>query len=94
MSVNVVSFNVSSQALGKGDNSWLSVLAKHLAKAMTKLQRRMEADGRAMDAGGNKGNQAKADLQVAAKEYSLIVSAIDTVIKTVGQADTALARKN
>lgn len=91
---SVPSLGVHSHALGRGDSSWLSLIAKALAKAMGKLQHRMKADATLIDASGGKDNSAQTDLKVAAQEYALVVSSINTVLKTVGQANNALARKD
>ncbi|WP_426702957.1 hypothetical protein ACPPVV_08165 [Rhodanobacter sp. Col0626] len=78
------------------DGSWMAALAKALSKAMTSLQNRMVADGKAMDTGGKStsaGNDANTDLQVATQQYSLLVTAISTVMKSVGDADNTLVQK-
>lgn len=82
------------------DGSWLAVIAKALAKCMTQLQDRMVEDANQMsvgkdptDAEQKQANEAKADLQVAGQQYAQVVNALNTVIKTVGQADAVLARK-
>lgn len=78
------------------DNSWMAALAKALAKSMTTLQNRMVADGKAMDTGGKStsaGNNANTDLQVASQQYSLLVTAISTVMKAAGDANTTLVQK-
>jgi hypothetical protein len=86
----------SPPASGDADGSWMAALAKALSKAMTSLQNRMVADGKAMDTGGKStsaGNDANTDLQVASQQYSLLVTAIGTVMKSVGDADNTLVQK-
>lgn len=89
-----ISFSTPSSS--DGDNSWMAALAKALAKSMTSLQNRMVADGKAMDTGGKStsaGNNANTDLQVASQQYSLLVTAISTVMKAAGDANTTLVQK-
>lgn len=87
-----IAFNYSST--GAGDSSWMAALAKALAKVMTDLQKRMVKDGKEMSSKDKTtANNAKSDLQVASQEYGLVVNAINTVLKSVGEANSTLARK-
>ncbi|HEV2679956.1 MAG TPA: hypothetical protein VGV14_05615 [Rhodanobacter sp.] len=91
-STSPISFGTSSSA--SGDGSWMAQVAEALAKAMSKLQQRMMDDGKNMSSNDkNTSDNANADLQVATQEYSLIVTAISTVMKTIGEADNSLAQK-
>ncbi len=78
----------------RGDGSWMAKVAEALAKAMSKLMDRMYDDASKM-ASDNKetATQAKADFQVASQEYTMVVTAINSALKTLGEANTALARK-
>lgn len=89
---HVAPINVSSTS--QGDNSWMSKVAEALAKAMTKLMDRMYNDAKDMASDDkHTASEAKADFQVASQQYTMVVTAISTVLKTLGEANTSLARK-
>lgn len=105
VSTNPVSISYPSSY--KTDNSWLAVIAKALAKCMTELQRRMMHDADKMSKLQTKEshhklskqeqealNNAKTDLKVATQEYGMVVNSVNTVLQSIGQADTVLARSN
>lgn len=91
-SVQSPSLNALSNA-GSG-GSWMAAIAEALAKAMEKLQTKMETEAGNLSSSDKKtADKANTDLQVDAQMYTLVVNAVTTVLKTVGEADNSLAQK-
>jgi hypothetical protein len=74
--------------------SWLQVIADSMAKALDAKVQDMDSMAKALDKQGkNKSVKASTDLQVAGQEFSYLMNASSTVIKTIGEGLTGMARK-
>lgn len=79
---------------GKSGRSWLQVIADSMAEALDKKVQDMDKMAQALDKqGSNKSVKASTDLQVAGQEFSYLMNASSTVIKTIGEGLAAMARK-
>ncbi len=79
---------------GKG-GSWLQKIADAMAKVMDAKIEDMDKQARALDKQGDKKSiKASTDLQVAGQEFSYLMQTTSTVIKTMGEGLSAMARKS
>lgn len=79
---------------GRAGASWLQVIADSMAKALDAKVQDMDRMAQALDKQGkNKSVKASTDLQVAGQEFSYLMNASSTVIKTIGEGLTGMARK-
>lgn len=77
-----------------GKGSWLQKIADAMAKVLDKKINDMDKMAQALDKqGSNKSIKASTDLQVAGQEFSYLMSASSTVIKTIGEGLSSMARK-
>lgn len=77
-----------------GKRSWLQVIADSMAEALDKKVEDMDKMAKALDKqGSNKSVKASTDLQVAGQEFSYLMNASSTVIKTIGEGLSSMARK-
>lgn len=78
----------------KGKGSWLQAIADAMAKALDAKVEDMDRMSRALDKqGSNKSVKASTDLQVAGQEFSFLMNTASTVIKTIGEGLSGMARK-
>ncbi|PSJ43485.1 hypothetical protein [Allosphingosinicella deserti] len=78
----------------KAGASWLQVIADSMAQALDKKVEDMDKMAKALDKqGSNKSVSASTDLQVAGQEFSYLMNASSTVIKTIGEGLSGMARK-
>lgn len=78
---------------GKG-KSWLQVIADSMAEALDKKVDDMDQMAQALDKQGtNRSTKASTDLQVAGQEFSFLMNTASTVIKTIGEGLSGMARK-
>jgi flagellar hook-basal body complex protein FliE len=77
----------------KGAGSWLEALAAALGEAANKQAARVEELSSAVTGDGKDQPKAMTDLQAASQRLSFMMNAIDQVIKTIGEALSAAARK-
>lgn len=78
----------------KGSGSWLQAIADAMAQALDKKVEDMDKMAQALDKqGSNKSVKASTDLQVAGQEFSYLMNASSTVIKTIGEGLSGMARK-
>jgi hypothetical protein len=78
----------------KSGASWLQVIADSMAEALDKKVQDMDKMAKALDKqGSNKSVSASTDLQVAGQEFSYLMNASSTVIKTIGEGLSGMARK-
>lgn len=83
-----------SRKAGSGKRSWLQVIADSMAEALDKKVEDMDKMAKALDKqGSNKSVKASTDLQVAGQEFSYLMNASSTVIKTIGEGLSSMARK-
>ncbi|MBB5710916.1 hypothetical protein [Sphingomonas xinjiangensis] len=79
---------------GKNGRSWLQVIADSMADALDKKVQDMDTMAKALDKqGSNKSVRASTDLQVAGQEFSYLMNASSTVIKTIGEGLSGMSRK-
>lgn len=77
-----------------GGRSWLQVIADSMAQALDNKVKDMDRQAKALDKqGSNKSVKASTDLQVAGQEFSYLMNASSTVIKTIGEGLASMARK-
>ncbi|MGK6354136.1 hypothetical protein ACMGDH_02790 [Sphingomonas sp. DT-207] len=77
-----------------GKRSWLQVIADSMAEALDKKVEDMDKMAKALDKQGSKKSvKASTDLQVAGQEFSYLMNASSTVIKTIGEGLSSMARK-
>lgn len=95
----------SSNVKGKGGDSFLVAFAKALGKAMdTKMNKMMDISKnidketqKANDSDGKKQavtGEMSAELQALGQEVSMLSQAVANSIKSIGEANSTLARKN
>lgn len=76
----------------KGKGSWLQAIADALSKVLD--QKVQELDKLSRDLENNKQSvKASTDLQVAGQEFSYMMNTSSTVIKTIGEGLSGMARK-
>ncbi|PVX28355.1 hypothetical protein [Sphingomonas pokkalii] len=74
--------------------SWLQAIADSMAAEMDRKVQDMDKLARAMDKqGSNRSVKTNTDLQVAGQEFSLMMNTTGTVIKTIGEGLSGMARK-
>ncbi|MBO9623405.1 MAG: hypothetical protein J7500_11910 [Sphingomonas sp.] len=84
----------AKKAAAGGKRSWLQVIADSMAEALDKKVEDMDKMAQALDKqGSNKSVKASTDLQVAGQEFSYLMNASSTVIKTIGEGLSSMARK-
>lgn len=84
----------AKKAAAGGKRSWLQVIADSMAEALDKKVEDMDKMAKALDKqGSNKSVKASTDLQVAGQEFSYLMNASSTVIKTIGEGLSSMARK-
>lgn len=83
---------------GKAKGGWLYMIALTLGKAADKLGERIVEKSRtldaAIDAGDTSTTEINAKLQAMAQEMNMLMQAISTVIKTLGEGEASIARKS
>jgi biopolymer transport protein ExbB/TolQ len=78
----------------RGKGSWLQKIADSMAKVLDAKIQDMDKQAQALDKqGSNKSVKASTDLQVAGQEFSYLMGASSTVIKTIGEGLSSMARK-
>lgn len=78
----------------KGSGSWLQAIADAMAQALDKKVQDMDKMAQALDKQGSKKSvKASTDLQVAGQEFSYLMNASSTVIKTIGEGLSGMSRK-
>ncbi|WP_379553671.1 hypothetical protein [Qipengyuania sp. DGS5-3] len=83
----------SASRRGKG-RSWLQVIADSMAKVLDQKVEDMDRLAQKLDKQGkNKSVSLSTDLQVAGQEFSFLMNTTSTVIKTIGEGLSAMARK-
>lgn len=81
-------------ARGNGKGSWLQRIADAMASALDSKVEEMDKLSTAIDKQGtNKSTKTTTDLQVAAQEFSFLMSTASTVIKSLGEGLSTMARK-
>ncbi len=80
---------------GEGDGrSWLQVIADNMSRVLDAKVKEMDRLARALDdQGSNRSTKTANDLQVQTQEFSYIMQATSTVIKSIGEGLSAMARK-
>lgn len=74
--------------------SWLQAIADSMAQALDAKVQDMDKMAAALDKqGSNKSVKASTDLQVAGQEFSYLMNSSSTVIKTIGEGLSGMARK-
>lgn len=74
--------------------SWLQAIADSMSKEMDRKVEDMNQLSQAMDKqGSNRSVKSNTDLQVAAQEFSLLMNTSGTVIKSIGEGLSGMARK-
>jgi len=74
--------------------SWLQVIADNMSIALDSKVADMDRLARSLDKqGSNRSVKATNDLQVATQEFSYLMQATSTVIKSIGEGLSAMARK-
>lgn len=83
-----------SEARGKAGRSWLQAIADSLAVALDAKVKDMDTLAKSLDKqGSNRSVKSSTDLTVAGQEFSYLMSATSSVIKTIGEGLGAMARK-
>ncbi len=83
-----------SRSRGGKARSWLQVIADSMAAALDKKVEDMDKMAKALDKqGSNRSTKASTDLQVAGQEFSFLMNTASTVIKTIGEGLSGMARK-
>ena len=80
---------VHARAATQG-RSWLAAMMEGLNEQITSSFNEMKA---AADNVNKKDPSTMVDFQVASQEFSLLMNTAQTVVKTVGEANSAAARK-
>ncbi|MHA6316177.1 hypothetical protein ACXYN8_00750 [Altererythrobacter sp. CAU 1778] len=84
----------AKSAGSKGKGSWLQKIADAMARALDSKIQDMDTMARALDKQGkNRSIKASTDLQVAGQEFSYLMQSTSTVIKTIGEGLSTMARK-
>jgi hypothetical protein len=84
----------AAERSGRG-KSWLQKIADAMAKVMDAKIESMDKQALALDKQGDKKSiKASTDLQVAGQEFSYLMQTTSTVIKTLGEGLTGMARKS
>nr|WP_315381856.1 hypothetical protein [uncultured Sphingomonas sp.] len=84
---------VSTSRSGKG-RSWLQAIADSMSSLLDKKVADMDSMSRALDQQGkNRSTKTGNDLQVAAQEFSFLMNTTGTVVKTIGEGLSGMARK-
>lgn len=83
-----------SRSKSNGAGSWLQRIADAMAATLDQKVEDMDRMARALDdQGSNRSMKTSTDLQVAAQEFSYLMSASSTVIKSIGEGLNGMARK-
>ncbi|MET3725841.1 hypothetical protein [Sphingomonas trueperi] len=78
---------------GKG-RSWLQAIADSMSAVLDKKVQDMDRMSQALDKQGtNRSTKMSTDLQVAGQEFSFLMNTSSTVIKTIGEGLSGMARK-
>ncbi len=78
---------------GKG-RSWLQAIADSMSAVLDKKVQDMDQMARSLDKQGtNRSTKMSTDLQVAGQEFSFLMNTSSTVIKTIGEGLSGMARK-
>lgn len=84
----------ASRRSSRGGGSWLQKIANALAQALDSKIEQMDNLANKLDKQGkDKSVSASTDLQVAGQEFSYMMQTTNTVIKTIGEGLSAVARK-
>jgi hypothetical protein len=75
---------------GKGGGGWLRAIARAMGEAADKAANKLEQDAKKLD--GATPSQS-ADYQADAQAFSMLMGAINTAIKAIGEALSSMARK-
>jgi len=86
--------NVHDWPEGGKARSWLQAIADSMSAVLDKKVADMDQMSRSLDKqGSNKSVKASTDLQVAGQEFSYLMNASSTVIKTIGEGLSGMSRK-
>lgn len=78
----------------RGKGSWLQAIADSMAKALDAKVQDMDRMSKDLDKQGkNRSVKTSTDLQVAGQEFSYLMNTTSTVIKTIGEGLSSMARK-
>ena len=84
---------ISSARGGKG-RSWLQAIADSMSAVLDKKVQDMDSMARSLDKQGkNRSVKSGNDLQVAGQEFTFLMNTTGTVIKTIGEGLSSMARK-
>lgn len=87
----------AARASKSGGHGWLFAIAVALGKIADNLGKQIEAKAAALDsdivAGKKDLTQQNAELQALAQQMNMLMQAISTVIKSIGEGATQIARK-
>jgi hypothetical protein len=84
---------ISSARSGKG-RSWLQAIADSMSAVLDKKVQDMDTMARSLDKQGqNRSVKSGNDLQVAGQEFTMLMNTTSTVIKTMGEGLSSMARK-
>lgn len=90
----ITSERSASSAVGKG---WLVAVAEALGKMADALGQKIEKQAAKLDAAirADKKDvtEMNAKMQAMTQQMNMLMNAISTIIKTIGEGNTALARK-
>ena len=82
--------SASERGSAEGSKSWLAVMMEALQEEITSSFNQMKA---AADNVTKTDSSTMVDFQVKSQEFSLLMNTAQTVVKTVGEANSAAARK-
>lgn len=82
--------SVSERGAAEGKKSWLAVMMEGLQEEITSSFNQMKG---AADNVTKTDPSTMVDFQVKSQEFSLLMNTAQTVVKTVGEANSAAARK-
>jgi biopolymer transport protein ExbB/TolQ len=78
----------------KDGRSWLQAIADSMSTVLDKKVEDMDKMAQALDKQGtNRSTKSSTDLQVAGQEFSYLMNSTSTVIKTIGEGLSGMARK-
>lgn len=78
---------------GGGAKSWLEALAAALGDALNKQADKLKGMSEAITGDGKDQPKQMTELQAASQRFSFMMNAVDQVIKAIGEALSAAARK-
>jgi hypothetical protein len=84
----------AKKSTSKDGRSWLQAIADSMSSVLDKKVEDMDKMAQALDKQGtNRSTKSSTDLQVAGQEFSYLMNSSSTVIKTIGEGLSGMARK-